>query len=69
MTKKKVKVARTIKINAYEFVAQAVARGVNYGCNRVEKYSETTKISDDERTRIYDAVMSDLCEILDFSVE
>jgi hypothetical protein len=59
------KVRSTIKVSAYKVIWRAVEEGVRYGWRRAHKHTETP----DEETvlsAIEDAVLSELCEILEF---
>jgi hypothetical protein len=63
MTKKQQKVAPKMKI--YPILVEAVERGVAYGYMRAHKHIDKP---DEEtmKSQIQDAVMSELCEVIDF---
>lgn len=61
----KVKPKATIKIKTYHIISEAVDAGIGYGWNRAHKHTDNP----DEnyiKERIYDAIMSGLCDIIDF---
>lgn len=61
----KKKIAGGVSFRAYEIISDAVERGVQRGTSRAYKYSDNPT-SDYCTEQIEQAVMSELCEILDF---
>jgi len=59
------RVAGTLKFRAYDLIARAVEDGVVYGHNRAYKYTDKPS-ADILRQEISQAVISSLCEILEF---
>lgn len=55
----------TLKLRVYEVVSRAVDEGISYGLNRAYKYADNPTREDFEE-RIRDAVMSALCDVVDF---
>ena len=62
-----------VTLKVYPLLDRAVEEGILYGIGRVFKYLETDTITEDElrlkADTLSDAVMSELCEIIDFGDE
>jgi hypothetical protein len=63
----------TVRLNAYAIISRAVEEGIAYGIGRLWKYNTGDTMTEDymreHQDRIYDAVMNDLCEVLEFRDE
>lgn len=61
-------VKQTVKVNLYRLIDNAVELGVEIGLNRAYKHTESP-----DRAflvdRVADAVMSEICELIDFDEE
>ena len=62
-----------VRVRAYPVMARAVEEGVSYGIRRLWKYHDSDTMTEDymrERAEtIADAVMSAMCEVIDFDTE
>ena len=67
------KVAYRMRIRAYPIVARAVEEGVSYGVTRLWKYHDSDTMTEAQmrewQDRISDAVLSSLCEVIEFDPE
>ena len=66
LSRRKPRVAGSIRVDAYAIVSRAVEEGVAYGWNRAHKHTDTP----DEQAihaAITDAVLGTLCEVLLFA--
>lgn len=59
-----------LKLRTYPIVSEAVETGVAYGLMRLWKYHPTDTMTEDQAQErkqvIVDAVLSDLCDVVDF---
>jgi hypothetical protein len=62
---KKVSADTTVRINAYPIIQDAVANGVAYGVRRAYKHTDDPT-QEQISTEVENAVMSALCEVLQF---
>jgi hypothetical protein len=60
-----VKINDTIRLRAYDIISDAVERGVNCGMTRAYKHTNDPS-SDHIAEQVEQAVMGELCEVLDF---
>lgn len=56
---------QSLKLKSYNIISRAVEEGIAYALNRAFKYSDTPAREDFE-TRIRDAVMGELSEVVDW---
>lgn len=57
--------AAVVRLRAYHIIAEAVEQGIAYGYRRGHKHTDAP--SEDELcSAIYEAVMSELCDVVDF---
>ena len=54
-----------MKFKAYQLIERAIEEGVNYGYARAHKHTDTPTEAT-LKSLITEAVMSELCEIIDF---
>jgi hypothetical protein len=57
----------TFKIRLYPLIDETVENGVDYGWNRAHKHTDTPS-EEVIKDAIHQAVMSALCELIDFEV-
>ena len=62
------KITGTVKIKSYEVVHRAVEEGAARGWQRAHKHTETPS-QEAVIESVVEAVMGDLCEVLDFNFE
>lgn len=62
---KKIKLERTIKVKLYTVISDAVAAGIVRGWNRAHKHTENPAAANVQED-IENAVLGNLCDILDF---
>lgn len=65
---KKTKVKPAVQIKAYHIISQSVGNGIAYGWNRAHKHTDTPD-ADYIKEQIFNAIMSNLCDILSFDDE
>jgi hypothetical protein len=58
-------VKRTVKLNAYNLISNAVDSGVAYGLRRAYKHTETPS-QEDITESVAREVMNEICNVLDF---
>jgi len=62
-----------VKVRLYPLVQEAVENGVAYGIRRIFKHREERVIDEDQlldaSDAIFEAVMNDLCNLIEFDVE
>ena len=67
------KIATRMRFKAYDLVSRAVEEGIGYGIGRLWKYYESDTMTEaqmrERQDALRDAVMGDLCEVIDFDPE
>ena len=67
------KIATRMRFKAYDLVSRAVEGGLAYGITRLWKYHESDTMTEaqmrERQEALHDAVMGDLCEVIDFDPE
>jgi len=67
------KIATRMRFKAYNLVSRAVEGGLAYGITRLWKYHESDTMTEaqmrERQEALHDAVMGDLCEVIDFDTE
>jgi hypothetical protein len=68
MKPKRIKPNVVVRFHAYNIISDAVERGVNRGLMRAYKHTNEPD-SDHIAEQVEQAVMGELCEVLDFDTE
>ena len=63
----KTKIKNTIKLNSYSIIADKIENSIEYGYNRAFKHTDAPD-KETIKENILNAIMSDLCEIIDFGL-
>ena len=55
-----------LKVNVYTIVSKAIEYGILGGLNKHEKYCDEQYVRDSIEKYVYDYIMMELCEVIDF---